>query len=492
MAEIKSNDWVVKVETKLEGEQWETYLKKARNALRAEVVVPGFRKGKAPINKLDARISIDKVFDKAIKSSQNVAIEKLDQKAAEQNKNLFWEKSISLKLENINEKELAISGEYIVIPHITLGDYKSLKIKLENLNVPADLIEKIKKEKLDKYAVKLESEEPIKLGDEVNFDFTGFIDGKEFEGGKAEGFDLEIGSKRFIPGFEEKMIGLKKGEEKDLKLKFPTDYHVKHLAGKDVVFKVKINSIKTISLPEITDSFVAELNLSPLIKTKKDFEQYINTYALAEHLKDVESDYSAKLSDKVNSLAKFEIHEAIIENRKEQTYHAFLRKLEEQQITEDEFLESAGLTKEEYLKDNEEKIIKELKSSFIMGAMAEAEKINITYKDYEKYVGDIAANWGLQNIDIIKQYIPFSTYQTNEMTKKLIEKMMNYTDPEAAAEYKKLDSKVKKYFETLDKAKFEKDKAEDKKEETKETKSKENKPKVESTKKTTTKKEETK
>ena len=127
-----------------------------------------------------------------------------------------------------------------------------------------------------------------------------------------------------------------------------------------------------------------------------------------------------------------------------------------------------------------------------MGAMAEAEKINITYKDYEKYVGDIAANWGLQNIDIIKQYIPFSTYQTNEMTKKLIEKMMNYTDPEAAAEYKKLESKVKKYFETLDKAKFEKDKAEEKKEEAKETKSKENKPKVESTKKTTTKKEETK
>ena len=127
-----------------------------------------------------------------------------------------------------------------------------------------------------------------------------------------------------------------------------------------------------------------------------------------------------------------------------------------------------------------------------MGAMAEAEKINITYKDYEKYVSDIAANWGLQNIDIIKQYIPFSTYQTNEMTKKLIEKMMNYTDPEAAAEYKKLDNKVKKYFETLDKAKFEKDKAEDKKEEVKETKSKENKPKTESTKKTTTKKEETK
>lgn len=126
-----------------------------------------------------------------------------------------------------------------------------------------------------------------------------------------------------------------------------------------------------------------------------------------------------------------------------------------------------------------------------MGAMAEAEKINITYKDYEKYVGDIAANWGLQNIDIIKQYIPFSTYQTNEMTKKLIEKMMNYTDPEAAAEYKKLDSKVKKYFETLDKAKFEKDKAEDKKE-VKETKKSEEKPKAETTKKTTTKKEETK
>ena len=245
------------------------------------------------------------------------------------------EKHLSL----INYYGVEIEFDFVTLPVVKTNiDYKKVGVKLDKLEPSTKDLKEVQNNLVEKYVVQEEVEDAIKNSDTVNFDFTGFVDGVEFEGGKAEGFDLVIGSKQFIAGFEDQMIGLKKGEEKDIKVRFPKDYHAQHLADKEAIFKIKINFIKRPSYPKIDEKFLQEINFEG-IKTLKDFNEYVRIQALKDKIVKVQNEFIGKVIDKINKDATINIHKKLVDDEKQRMYNDFLNKLKEQQISEDEYFE---------------------------------------------------------------------------------------------------------------------------------------------------------
>jgi len=324
-----------------------------------------------------------------------------------------------------------------------LGDYKKLGVKLGSCELTEKDLNDAKSQIASNYVVMLDSKEQIKEKDQVNFNFKGFIDGKPFDGGEAENFDLVIGSKQFIPGFEDKMIGLKAGEEKDLDLVFPEDYHAKNLAGKSVVFHVKINFVKTPNYPTIDDNFVKEINL-PNVKNVAEFEEYVKFIALKNKLANVKNEFINEAVKKLSEQSEVSLSESLVEEEADKYYQNFLNNLKQQQITEKDYYEFSKSTKEESLNVFKKQAQINLKQMFVLGAIAKAESLKVTLEDYEKEVEKLAKTYGLAP-EHVKQILKFENVENNLINERISEILLKENDTKAFENFDKLLKEVEEY-----------------------------------------------
>ncbi|PZW01473.1 trigger factor [Metamycoplasma auris] len=418
----------------LEGTEWEAALDKTKKKLANEVTVPGFRKGKAPLFEALKHISLMKIFDKTISDNidkiyKDHIITQIDEKDI-----LADNFRPKFDVTDLNLEKAVFEFVFPLFPTIKLGDYKHLKTKLDSLELSDQEIEEQKRKTLENYVVMLDSEEPIKLNDSVNFDFVGFVDGEKFDGGEAEKFDLVIGSNQFIPGFEEQMIGLKKGETKDLNLKFPENYHAKNLAGKDVIFKVTIHTIKSPNYPEVNEQFLKEVKVNPLVNDLESFNEYIKNNALKEKLNANSQKFINDAINEVIEQSEVKMSDIIINETAQSYYQGFIAQIKKQGITEKDYIEFAKTSKDEILDLYKDEAKKNLIKSYVYGKIVDEEKLHASSDEYEARITNLSELYGLKP-EQIKSFVTFEAFEQEQLAAKIFAKLAEINDPEALVKY---------------------------------------------------------
>ena len=381
----------VKLEITVEAEKFEEAIKKVYFKSAKYFNIPGFRKGKAPMQIVEKYYGKEIFYEDAFNEVAGEALEE----AVKENK-LEVVSRPDIEVTQIEKgKNLIFTAVMQTKPEAELGKYKGIEIKKIEYNVSDEDIEH-ELGHMQEHNSRLISIEdrPVESGDIATIDFEGFVDGVAFEGGKAENHDLEIGSNTFIPGFEDQIIGMKIDEEKDINVKFPEEYFSKDLAGKDATFKVKVHEIKKKELPELDDEFA------------KDVSEF-------DTLKELKADIKAKKEKQNEERAKYETQDAVIkavcEKMKveipsgmiEMEIDNMLKDIENrlsyQGLKLEQYLQMMGKTEEDMRKEYEPQAIEEIKSRLALEAVIKAEKIEATDKEIEEKMKEMAKNYGKEN-----------------------------------------------------------------------------------------------
>lgn len=379
---------------KAQKEDWEQAKEKAFKKLNASRTIDGFRKGKAP----------RAMFERAYPGQ--IVMEAADMIVDTEYRRIIMEDKILPILEpkidivKVTDDELEVNFTFITEPIVTLGKYKNLKVQKETVKVTKDEVQEKIDALLKNYAELVVKEEgSVENGDVAVIDFEGFKDGIAFEGGKGENYSLEIGSNTFIPGFEDGVIGMKKEETKDLTLTFPEDYGSEDLAGKEVVFKVTVNEIKSKIVPELDKEFFEDLGMEG-ITTKEELEAKMKEEIKAEKENKAEQKYIDDLLASATSTMKVEIDDEIVEAEAEAMYEDFMNRMAMQGINEEIYLQYAGTTKEDIISHMKEEALKRLKNSYLLSAIIKEEKIEATKEEAEKEIAEMAKKYNMTEEDV--------------------------------------------------------------------------------------------
>ena len=393
---MAKNKAVVTIE--IAGKDWEKALDKAFKKKVKEVKVDGFRKGSVPKNIYIEKFGIESLYMDAA----NDVVQDAYTKALQDSKvEPVIEPAIDVK--EINEEkvvfEITITGK----PEVKLGDYKNLKVKKEDVEVSKEEVDHEIEHLREQFAeIRVKEDGEVEDGDTAVIDFKGTVDGKELEGGNGENFPLEIGSHTFIPGFEEGVLGMKVGEEKDLHLKFPEDY-VKDLAGKEVVFHVTLNEIKTRILPDIDEDFFKDLGYDKV--TNQD-ELVIEVEKVIKDRKTQDADdrFLEEVLKNASENMEVDLPEEIIDDEVHRMMHQFEEQLKMQGLTLDQYMEFTKMSHEDFHKNMEPEAIKRIKYRYLIEAVAEKEKIEVTDEEAEKDADEMAKNYGISKEELVNAF----------------------------------------------------------------------------------------
>ena len=393
---MAKNKDVVTIE--IAGKDWEKALDKAFKKKVKEVKVDGFRKGSVPKNIYIEKFGIESLYMDAA----NDVVQDAYTKALQDSKvEPVIEPAIDVK--EINEEkvvfEITITGK----PEVKLGDYKNLKVKKEDVEVSKEEVDHEIEHLREQFAeIRVKEDGEVEDGDTAVIDFKGTVDGKELEGGNGENFPLEIGSHTFIPGFEEGVLGMKVGEEKDLHLKFPEDY-VKDLAGKEVVFHVTLNEIKTRILPDIDEDFFKDLGYDKV--TNQD-ELVIEVEKVIKDRKTQDADdrFLEEVLKNASENMEVDLPEEIIDGEVHRMMHQFESQLKMQGLTLDQYMEFTKMSHEDFHKNMEPEAIKRIKYRYLIEAVAEKEKIEVTDEEAEKDADEMAKNYGISKEELVNAF----------------------------------------------------------------------------------------
>lgn len=380
---------------------------------KSQISIPGFRKGKAPKKIIEKMYGegvflsdaindvINETYPDAVKEcgEEIVSNPKIDLSQAEPGKDLIYTAEVALK------------------PEVKLGKYKGVEIeKLEAPKVSEEDIEKELKRQQDANAKIVDvTDRPVQNGDMIKLDFAGTVDGEAFEGGKAENYDLTIGSGSFIPGFEDQLVGMNIGEEKDVNVTFPEDYGQKDLAGKAAVFACKVNAIKEKKLPELNDEFADEVSeFSTLDEYKKDIEKNLLVRAEEQYKQTKENAaVAAAVAD-----ADIEIPDAMLETQAESLVNEFAQNLQMQGMNIDMYLQYTGLQKDQLVEQFKPQAKTRIQNSLVLEAVAKAENIEASDEDLAAEYEKMAAQYNMP-VDNIKKVFGESEQYKDDMKKDI-------------------------------------------------------------------------
>ena len=381
----------VKLNVTIEASKFDEAIKKVYFKSAKYFNIPGFRKGKAPMN------IVEKYYGKEIfyEDAFNEVVPEELEKAVEENK-LQVVSRPDIEVTQIGKgQDLIFTAVFQTKPEAELGKYKGVEIKKIEYKVTDEDIEH-ELSHMQEHNSRLISidDRPVEKGDIATIDFEGFVDGKAFEGGKAEGHELEIGSNTFIPGFEDQIIGMKIDEEKDIQVKFPEEYFSKELAGKDATFKVKLHEIKKKELPELDDEFAKDVSefdtLNELKKSIKEKQEKQNE----ERAKYETEDAVIKA---VCDNMKVEIPSGMINMEIDNMLKELEQRLSYQGLNLEQYLQFMGKTEEDLRKEYEPQAIEGIKSRLALEAVIKAEKIEPDEAEITEKMKEMAKNYGKEN-----------------------------------------------------------------------------------------------
>lgn len=385
------------VNFKLEGKEWVELQNKAFEKLNKKANIDGFRPGKAPRD----------IFEKKY-GKQEIVLEAADEATNKEYKRLLGENKITpiiepkVELIKCNSDTLEVKFTFITDPEVTLGEYTNLKVKKEKAKVTREEVDNSIKELLNEYAEVVVKEGNVESGDIAIIDFAGYKDGVAFEGGTSENYSLTIGSNTFIPGFEDAVIGMAKGEEKDIELTFPEDYMQEDLKGQKVIFKVKVNEIKARKIPELNKEFFEDLNMEG-ITDKESLEKDIKEELTHRKEHELEHAYEDACLDKAANNMKIEILPELIDDEAHHMYHEFMDRMKRQGISEELYLKYTNSTEEDLIEKMKDEAKKRIQYRYLLREIIKKENIKITDKEAKEKIKEIAKQYNVTEEEILKE-----------------------------------------------------------------------------------------
>lgn len=389
------NDATLKIT--LPAEEVNKGFKKAVAKIAGQVNIPGFRKGKAPRNIIEMHYGKEAVKQEAFELVANQCYtEALEQ-----------EKLIPVSDPKVEDsvfeenKDMELTIKVTLKPEVKLGDYKELHVEKEAVEVTDEAVEEQVQGLRSRHAKMVEAEEGavIEKGDFAIIDFAGTVDGEPFSGGEGKGYPLEVGSNSFIPGFEDQLVGLKKGDSTDVDVTFPEEYFVKELAGKQAIFKVNVQDVKRKELPELTDEYVAA---NSDCKTVEELRASYKERMQKAAENNAQIAYEKALIDLAVANAEFEVPEIMIEDRVTQMIDEMRMSLEARKLTLEQYMQYSGIDMKQLRKRQHDAAVENVKTDLVLDAIAKAENIQVSMEDVDSELSAIASQHGATLEDVKK------------------------------------------------------------------------------------------
>ena len=382
---------------KVSGEEWKIAKDEAFHQLSKKAKIDGFRQGKVPRSIFEKKYGTGEII--------STAMEKLvDNRYREiiTTENLVPVVEPKLEIVKADDDGFEVNMTFILDPEVKLGQYKQLKVKKDKVKVTKEEIDHQIGHILERYAELVSKEGAVEEGDIAIIDFKGFKDNVPFEGGSSENYSLEIGSHSFIPGFEEGIIGMKKGESKDIELTFPEDYMAKELAGQKVVFNVLLHDIKRRVIPELTEEFFKDLDMEG-VSNREQLEKAVEEELKTQKEKDSENKFIDSLLAAAAKNMTIELDKEIIDAEVERMYKQFIQRLQMQGISEELYFNYAGVKKEDILKDMEKEAENRVRYRYLLEAIAKEEKIDPTPEEINDELKRMSELYKISEEELLKE-----------------------------------------------------------------------------------------
>lgn len=391
---ISSNK--VKLSFDIDAAKFDEAMGKAYIKVRGQVAIPGFRKGHAPRKMIENMYGEGVFYDEAFE----LIFDEVYGPAIDENKLEVVDRP-QVDIQQIGTgKNLQFTCEVFVKPDVTLGEYKGVEVKKEHTLVTEDDVNaEIEKERNKQAAEVSVDDRAVAEGDTVNLDYSGSVDGVKFAGGTAEGQTLKIGSHTFIPGFEEQMVGMNIGEEKDLNVTFPTEYHAPDLAGKEAVFHVKVNSITETQLPALDDDFAKDISeFDTLDAYKADVRAKLEAQAAERD----NNAFTNAVIEKVMANANVEIPDAMVERQIDSMVRNFEARLAQQGLKLADFMKYTGQDEKSFRNQYRDQAEKSVRANLVLEAVENVEKFEAAEEEIDAEIEKFAKQIG-QNVEDLKK-----------------------------------------------------------------------------------------
>ena len=409
------------ISVKIEGEDWkkacdQVFLKKQKT-----VKVDGFRKGKVPRNIYEKRFGKESLYLDAA----NLVIDKAYHKAMD-NSNLKPVVQPSVDIKGIDDNGVEFTFKIITKPEITIKKYKGLNIKPEKVKVTDEEVNHEMGHLLEKYTeLVIKENGTIADGDVAIIDFDGYKDGVAFEGGKGENYSLEIGSHHFIPGFEEQMIGMKEGEEKELNLTFPKDYGVKELAGADVVFKVKVHEIKEKKTRELDEDFFEDLGMDG-IDSEEKLKDEIKKSIQAQKEMEAENRYVDTLLENVAKNVEVDIPQEMVDEEIEHLMNRFEQQMKGQGISLDLYYKFTNSTEKDLKSQMEKEAYNNVLYRLMLEEVMDIEKLEVTLEEANKEAEKLAEKYQMKKDEFLEDFGGIDLIKYDLKMRRVIDLLKEY------------------------------------------------------------------
>lgn len=405
---------------KIEGENWEKALDKAFVKRNKTAKIDGFRPGKAPKDVFLKHYGKESLYFDAADSLVSEAYTKM----LEQEKVVpVVEPKIDVK--SIDETGVEFVFTIITKPEVEIKKYKDLKVKKEEVKVTKEEIEEEISHLLERYTELVTKEGKVENGNVAVIDFEGFKDGVAFEGGKGENYNLEIGSNTFIPGFEEQLIGMETGEEKEINVTFPEEYGSAELAGQPAVFKVKVNEIKEKQVRELDEEFFEDLGMEG-VNSRETLEKELEEHLKSHKEMDAENKYVDELLDKIAENTKVDIPEEMVDEEIHRLIHRFEEQLRMQGISLDLYYEFTKSTHEDLHQQFEKEAYKNTLYRLILEELVKLENVEVTLEDGEEEANKLAVKYNMKKEDLLKEFGGLDMIMYDLEIRKVFDKLKEY------------------------------------------------------------------
>ncbi len=389
---------MAKLTIEVSADDLEKALQSAYKKQKNKIAIPGFRKGKVPRQMIEKMYGAEIFYDDAA----NELIPKAYSEAYDECEEDIVSRPEIDVIQIEKGKPFIFTATVALKPEVTLGEYKGLEVEKVSTEVTAEEVDAKIKEEAEKNARQITVEDrPVQDGDEVILDYEGFVDGAAFDGGKGENYPLTIGSGSFIPGFEEQLIGVEAGAQKEINVTFPEEYHAEELKGKEAVFKCTIHEIKAKELPEIDDEFASEVSeFDTLEEYKEDLKKQLADKKVAEG-REKQEDEAVEQAVKN---AQYELPEAMIETQVMQMADSFTQRMRAQGLTMEQYFQFTGLTAEKFMEDLRPQAVKSIETRLVLEAVVKAENIEVSDERFDEEIEKMAKNYQME-ADKLKEYM---------------------------------------------------------------------------------------
>ena len=389
---------MAKLTIEVAAEDLEKAMQNAYQKAKGRISIPGFRKGKAP------RKMIEQMYGKGIflEDAANALIPEAYSKAYDES-GLEIVSQPKIDVVQIESgKPFIFTAEVALKPEVTLGEYKGVEVEKAPVEVTdAEIDAEVDKQREQNARTIDIDDRAVEKGDMIKLDFDGSVDGVPFDGGKAENYDLTVGSGSFIPGFEDQLVGVKIGEEVDVKVTFPEDYHAEDLKGKEAVFKCTVHEIKAKELPELDDEFASEVSeFDTLDELKTDIKAKIKEQKVNDG-KRAQEDAAV---DAIIESAKMDLPEAMVDTQARQMLDEFAQRMQQQGLTLDQYMQFTGMTADKMMDELRPQAEKRIKTRLVLEAIAKAENIEITDEKLDEEIAKMAEAYQME-ADKLKSFM---------------------------------------------------------------------------------------